>query len=68
MRVTRNMLESRIHQLNETYSLCLSVSYFNGMTWIYDSGIILEAGTTGECYKAISHYVAGLFAGMKVEK
>lgn len=38
------------------------------MTWVYDSGVNLEAGTTGECYKAISHYVAGLFAGMKVKK
>lgn len=61
MRITRNMLEPRIKDLNRLYGLDLSVKYFNGATWVYHLGTTLTVGTTPYCYTILSIFVSGCF-------
>ena len=62
MRITRNMLESYVSEINETYNMNLSVKYFNGCTHLYYSGHTIEVGTTPQCYYAVSIFMLGFHA------
>ena len=64
MRITRNMLESYVSEINKAYNMNLSVEFFNGCTHLYNSGYLIEAGTTPECYKALSIFMHGFHTGM----
>ena len=63
MRITRNMLESYVLEINESYNMNLSVEDFNGCTHIYNSGYNIEAGATPECYRALQIFMHGFHAG-----
>lgn len=64
MRITRNMLESYLSEINESYNMNLSVAYINGCTHIYNSGYTIEVGTTLERYNALSIFMHGFHTGM----
>lgn len=63
MRITRNMLEAIIADINNVYALSLSVKYFNGCTHIYISGNRLLAGTTSECFNQLNIFMVGFYFG-----
>lgn len=67
MRITRNMLESYISEINATYNITLSVEYFNGCTHIYESQSTIYVGTTPECYNALSVFMNGMHVGMQLQ-
>ena len=66
MRITRNMLESCVSEINRAYGLSLSVYYFNGRTHLYYLGSTIEVGTTPECYNALSIFISGLRIGRQL--
>ena len=66
MRITRNMLESCVSEVNSAYGLSLSVQYFNGCTHLYCLGSAIEVGTTPECYNALSIFISGLRIGRQL--
>lgn len=63
MRITRKMLETRIHDINNDYNLNLRISYFNGCTWLYHNDTCIEANTTPKCYESLNVFMTGFFAG-----
>ena len=67
MRITRKMLESYISEINKSYDITISVQYFNGYTYVYNSGQNLYTGTTPECYNALSIFMDGLHTDMWLE-
>lgn len=67
MRITRNMLESYISEINATYNISLSVEYFNGCTHIYESQHTIYVRTTPECYNALSLFIDGIHVGMRLQ-
>lgn len=66
MRITTNMLETCVSAINATSGLTLSVKSFNGRTYLYYSGRLIEEGTTSECLNALSIFMTGVQIGMRL--
>lgn len=67
MRITRKMLVCYASELNITYGLSLSVAYFNGYTYLYESQHIISVGTTPKCYHALQVFMNGFYTCMELK-
>lgn len=61
MRITKNMIETFITEINNAYGVSLSVKYFNGRTHIYISEQPLFSGTKSECYDLLNNFMCGFY-------